>query len=247
MDLVQSRVFSRYENVVFGMSTRYGGVNAPPYYFNLSMSVGDNPDDVRHHRALFFGTLGIPTNRLVFPLQVHSARVQTVSNPGRYEATDGVATDKKDLYLVVTVADCAPVFMYAPRQDVIAAVHAGWRGTIQNIGGRMIDLLRQEWAVPPAELTVFIGPSAGPCCYEVGEEVARLFDPSFVEEVGGGKYMVDVAGMNKRQVIDAGVLPANIEHLHECTICSPDRYHSYRRDGTLSGRMMAVIGLRSKL
>ncbi len=244
MEILRSKHFSQFPHVVFGMSTKNGGVSAPPYLLNLSMSVGDDPENVRQNRNLFFDALNIDSTRLAFPLQVHSSYVQYAPTPARYDNTDGLATDKKEIYLLVSVADCLPVFLFDPVHNAIAGVHAGWRGTYQKITIRMLQLMNERWQTAPSGIIAYLGPSAGVCCYEVGQEVADLFPPKFKVSKSNGKFNLDIPAINKEQLISAGIKSENIEHENSCTICSEDRFHSYRRDGHKSGRMMGVIGLK---
>ncbi len=244
MELLRSKLFSQFPQIVFGMSTKNGGVSDPPYGLNLSIGVGDDPDNVRENRKRFFNALNIDGTRLAFPLQVHSSQVQDAHTPGRYINTDGLTTDKKEIYLIVSVADCLPVFLFDPIHNAIAGVHAGWKGTDQKITMKMIQLMNERWQTDPSEIIAFLGPAAGVCCYEVGEGVAELFSSEFKAPQSNGKYHLDIPAVNKEQLISAGVKIENIEHENFCTICSNDRFHSYRRDGNESGRMMGVIGLR---
>jgi len=246
MEIIRSKLLARYPQLVFGLSTRNGGVSAPPYDLNLSVSVGDDPENVRENRKRFFQALDIDSSRLAFPLQVHSSHVQYADKPGRYPRTDGLATDQKELYLIITIADCLPVFLFDPEYEVIAGVHAGWKGSSQNITGNMIQFMTDQWQINPANIIAYLGPSAGLCCYEVGKEVADQFDDDFLNPKENGKFHLDIPAVNKTQLLDSGVNAENIEHLNECTICTPYRYHSYRRDGKKSGRMMAVMGMLEK-
>ncbi len=244
MNVLRSKLFSQYPQIIFGISTRNGGVSAPPYELNLSISVGDDPENVRENRKRFFTSLNIDQSRLAFPVQVHSSHVQYAGRPGRFPHTDGLTTDNKDLYLIVTVADCLPVFMFDPVHSVIAGVHAGWKGSSQKITEKMIRFMIDRWQTDPANIIVYLGPSAGVCCYEVGEEVAGQFDAEFIRPKSNGKFHLDIPAVNRAQLVNAGVNEGNIEHRNECTICTPNRYHSYRRDGKKSGRMMGVMGIR---
>jgi polyphenol oxidase len=243
MDVIRSTLLGRFENVVFGISTRYGGVSSHPYHLNLSKSVGDDRENVRRNRDIFFGALGIDFARAAYPLQVHSSNIAYADTPGRYPDTDGLATDKNEVYLIVTVADCLPVFLYDPVHHAVAGVHAGWKGTSRHITRKMIRMMAARWGTRPSDLVAYLGPSAGVCCYEVGREVARLFPPERLVAKTGGKYHLDIPAVNRTELLAEGVREDRIEHENSCTICTPDRFHSYRRDGERSGRMMGVIGL----
>jgi hypothetical protein len=209
---------------------------------NLSLNVGDDPRNVHSNRELFFGTLGIRAEELAIPGQVHSDTVRRVDVPGVYPETDALVTDVRRLFLCVTVADCVPILLFDPVRRVVAAIHAGWRGTAGTIAARAVRLMMDDFGVDPANLLGFIGPSADTCCYEVGPDVASRFPERFVSD-REGSLRVDLKSANLSQLIDLGVPPENIETSSLCTISEETLLHSYRRDGVASGRMMAVIGL----
>ena len=146
------------------------------------------------------------------------------------------------MFLSVSIADCAPVFLFDAMKKIVACVHAGWRGTEQRILQKTIRTMLQEFGSKPGDVSAFIGPSAGQCCYEVGEDVAQRFDAEFVSR-RNGKFYLDIKKANEEQLRNAGVPGTNIEVHENCTICRTELYHSYRRDGDKSGRMMAIIGL----
>jgi polyphenol oxidase len=244
MQIHRSRLFAEHPCVVFGMSTRNGGVSPHPWDLNLSLSVGDAPENVATNRERFFSALGIGVSQIAFPLQVHSADVRYAAKAGRYPATDGLMTDRADLHLAVTVADCLPVFLYDPGHGAIAGIHAGWKGSSQHITKRAVESMSERWNTDPADIVAYLGPSAGRCCYEVGEEVARLFPGECIEPNEAGKYLLDIPAYNTMLLIEAGVPPERIEREDRCTICTSELYHSYRRDGGRSGRMMGIIGMR---
>jgi polyphenol oxidase len=244
MEIVHPEIFRRYPDLVFGMSTRNGGVNTPPYNFNLSFNVGDDPDTVQRNREIFYNSLRIDPADIAFPIQCHSSHVRSVSKSGTYPDADALITDVPNIYLAITVADCLPVFLYVPGRNIVAGIHAGWKGTSENICMKTVRLLHDTWQVDENEILAYIGPAAGICCYEVGPEVAGRFDNSFIKQKNNGKFLLDLPAANKRQLIDIGLLEENITSEDICTICSPNRFHSYRRDGKKSGRMMAIIGLR---
>jgi copper oxidase (laccase) domain-containing protein len=121
-------------------------------------------------------------------------------------------------------------------------VHSGWRGTAQNIAGATIEQLERAHGSAVADLHVYIGAAASQCCYEVGEDVASRFDAVYSRPLGGGKYLFDNKGAVLDQILRLGIPPTQIELDPRCTICDGS-LHSYRRDGSQSGRMFAVIGL----
>jgi len=243
VELLHSKTLNAFPGIVCAVSTRHGGVSPHPLGMNLSYNVGDDRSNVDKNRARFFGSLEIDSDRLAIPRQVHSATVRKVEMPGSYDATDGLLTDRKNVWLVVSIADCAPVFLFDGRRNVVAALHAGWRGSAAGIVRKGIDMMKSRFRSDPADLHAFIGPSAGPCCYEVGAEVAQRFDETSVAKRNGSLFL-DLKGENRRQLLENGVPDDQIETSEYCTICSERLFHSYRREKDLSGRMMGVIGLK---
>ena len=240
--IIRSSVFSSYLDLRFGLSTRNGGISPAPLGLNLSFSVGDVPENVQRNRALFFGALGIEPERVAFPGQVHSDVVERVSRPGRMEQCDALTTNAKELYLAISIADCLPIFLYDPVNSCIAAIHSGWRGSKGKIVSRAIQRMAELYASDPRNLMAFIGPGAGVCCYEVGEDVAGQFPGEYAERATLRKPHLDLKRWNADLLLESGVLRPNTEISDDCTICD-ERFHSYRRDGSRSGRMLGVIGM----
>lgn len=243
LPVIRSSKFSEYPSVILGCSTRTGGVSPEPYGLNLSFHVGDDHARVLENRQRFFRRLGIALDQLAIPEQCHSNTVRRVFRPGSYEKCDALVTDQGAVFLTMSVADCIPLFMYDPQKDVVAAVHVGWRGCASGIVTETIRLLAREFAVQPEHLLVYMGPSARACCYEVGDDVANDFPARFLQRKSAAKFFLDLPGVSKSQLIENGVREDRIEENGTCTICTPELFHSYRRDGARSGRMIGVIGL----
>ena len=142
--------------------------------------------------------------------------------------------------LVVIVADCVPILLFDPINQAVGAVHAGWRGTVDLVVKRAVEKMKAEYRTDPAQILAYIGPSAGMCCYEIGEEVAILFGNKVVH-YKDKKIFLDLKKENMLQLLQQGVSKSNIEVSTSCTICEKELFHSYRRDGMKAGRMIAVI------
>ena len=241
--VIESRLFTVYPNLRFGVSTRRGGVSPEPFGMNLSFKVGDDPLLVRQNRDRFFGMLQVPQDRLAVPSQVHGATVRVITSPGKYDQCDGLVSSEREIFLAVSVADCLPVFLFDPVTMTVAAVHAGWRGTRLGILSNALEILFEVIGSSPENLLAYLGPSAGVCCYEVEEDVAEQFDPAVVTRRSGNKPHLDLKTANRAVLTNAGVPDPNIEVSAYCTICNPALFHSYRREGAQSGRMMGVLGL----
>ena len=226
-----------------GMSTKIGDTSRHGFEMNLSYNVGDDPVNVEMNRKSFLSLLGISSSELAIPHQSHSENVRKVDTPGEYENCDALITDTTGVALLVTVADCVPILLFDPIQNVIGVVHAGWRGTANAIVQRAVYKMQEEFKTNAENMLVFIGPSAGACCYEVSEEVAVKFANKIVP-YNSIKIFVDLKKENASQLKQLGVVTGNIEISVHCTICEKQLFHSFRRDGKSAGRMMAVICLK---
>jgi len=224
------------------LSTRIGGPADSPFGMNLSFSVGDDPANVRANRELFLKELGITEDQLAIPRQIHSSIVMRADRPGIYPECDGLVTDSPGVFLSVSTADCIPLLIFEKERNVVAAVHSGWRGTVAAITRQAVRKMVEEYGADPRAMGAYIGPAASVCCYAVSPDVASQFDPRFVREMAG-KTHVDLKGAVLNQLLSVGVPSAAIDVNPLCTISEPSLFHSYRRDGAKSGRMMGVIGL----
>ena len=240
---LRSTLLSQFPNVACAMSTRQGEDATAPFGFNLGFHVGDEETRVQGNLRRFLDTVDLAPDDMAFMDQVHEDRIAEATEAGEYAACDGLFTRQPRLGLAVRVADCVPILLYAPAENTVAAVHAGWRGTAEHLAKKMVATIHERCGCSPDGVYAYIGAGAGPCCYKVGHDVAALFPAEFVRESEGGKPTLDLPGTNRRQLLDAGVRATNIEVEGVCTICSPALFHSHRRDGAASGRMLAVITL----
>jgi YfiH family protein len=225
------------------MSSKVGGVSPPPLYLNLSFNVNDDPDNVKQNRKIFFNSINVSEKYLAIQQQIHSNTVKIISDAGIYPDCDALITKEKNIFLTVSVADCIPIFLYDEANKIIALVHSGWKGTANNILTKTLELMSDKFDSQPRSIYAFIGPSASKCCYEVGEEVAKFFNEPFLTKKDDNKINLDLKQANFAQLISYNIPKDNIEVSKFCTICYPDLFHSYRRDGIKSGRMMGIIGM----
>jgi YfiH family protein len=180
---------------------------------------------------------------LAIPQQVHSADIKIVNEPGYYRTFDGLITDKKNIFLIVSTADCFPVMIYDKTNGVIAGIHSGWRGTQKAIVPNGIDMMINEFNSKPEDMIVYVGAGISRDKFEVGEDVANLFEEKYRAGTNG-KFFVDIKQVIAGQIKNKGIPDENIEISELCSYCSSDYLHSYRRDGDKSGRMFSVIGMR---
>ena len=193
------------------------------------------------NRKSFASSVKFDQNALAIPKQVHSNNVYNVTAPGYLDETDGVISNQKDIVLTIQVADCMPLFLLDVNNENWGLIHSGWQGTAKNIGNEGIRQFK-ELGRDPKDVKAIIGPSINQCCFEVGPEVSKQFDPDFSIPGKGDRKMVDLKSVLKHQLINSGVLTKNIMIDDDCTFCRDDLYFSYRRDGEKSGRMVAIAG-----
>jgi hypothetical protein len=197
------------------------------------------------NRKEFLASIGFDPSSVARGEQVHGDNIIMIEHPGNYPATDALVTKRRNLPLAVSVADCVPILLVDTATHAVAAVHAGWRGTAKGIAGKTIQYMIKTVRSDPENIFAFIGPSAGVCCYEVGREVVENFSKEYyVDSQEDGKYKLNLKRANFTQLNEEGVPANNIEVSEACTICG-ENFHSYRRDGEASGRMLAVIGMKS--
>jgi YfiH family protein len=234
-----------FPEVVHGLFTRQGGVSDGPYAsLNLSFTVGDDPLQVRENRRRLQSALGL--KNLVSAVQVHGSNGALVSGDEVFAdeeipEADILYTQKPGFGLVIKQADCQAVLLYDPDKRVVANIHCGWRGQVQNILSKAVRRLRETFGVSPEALVAGIGPGLGPCCAEF-----RQFREEFPSEMW--RYQVrpgyfDLYGLSRDQLIAAGLRKSQIEIAGLCTRCQSPEFFSYRRD-RLTGRQGAVIALR---
>jgi YfiH family protein len=229
-----------------GFTTRDGGVSAPPYdRLNLGGLVGDDPERVAENWRRLERATGLAFARV---RQVHGARVvrADVAGPPAEEA-DAVLSARAGVAACVAVADCVPVLLADPDSGAVAAVHAGWRGTLARAAAEGVAALAREVGATPQRLLAAVGPSIGPCCYEVSDELAARFEAELgpAALAPGGRARLDLWRANVRVLALAGVDERRVDVLGRCTACEREVFFSHRRDAGRTGRQMAFIAPRA--
>ncbi len=232
-------------HAVFG---RAGGVSAAPWdSLNVGHKVGDDPQAVVENHCIIYRTLGLAAEDVVTCQQVHGDRVALVqaSDGGKtFSATDGLICDVSGLALMMRFADCVPVLFSVPNRSAVGLAHAGWRGTVAKVAAKTARTMIDHYHSRPEELLVAIGPSIGPCCYEVGDEVAErvraVFAQAPVLARRNGRWFFDLWEANAWQLRQLGV--RHIEVAKLCTACHSDEFYSHRASGGSTGRFAVLIG-----
>lgn len=237
---------STFSELIVAQSTRHGGVSPAPFSsLNLGGSTQDETENVRENHRIFWESLEIDGASVAKSHQVHGTAVLLVEEPGRFEGYDALVTKRKNIVLAVTIADCTPILIYDNKKKVIAAIHAGWRGTVAGIVSKTVVAMQENYGSDPIDCYAFIGACIDECSFEVGQEVADEFDSEFKRfDSSIGKYFIDLKLANKAQLLEKGILEANIEVSPLSTVADNADFFSYRLEKGITGRMLAVIGMR---
>ena len=223
-----------------GFSTRHGGVSVASF---KSLNLGgsqDTPQNIASNRSMALEQLGLTSEKLCLLKQVHGVEVRD-AKPGFCEG-DALVTKNKNLILAVSVADCYPILFYDEENQVIAAAHAGWRGTVGGISGKVVDKMIKIGA-SAENIKVAIGQGISQKNFEVGDEVIEKFramrfpDSCFVENY------VDLIKCNSHVLLQNNILDKNIYAINRCTF--EDDFFSYRRDKGMTGRMWGLISMQT--
>lgn len=258
--------FASHAGVDAVVTTRHGGESAGPFAtLNLGMRGGDDVEIVKRNRARAASIVGAAPAWLTLGRQVHEARVAVVRNDQRgdvFDDTDALVTKAALVPLVILTADCAAIVFFDPVHRAVGIAHAGWRGTVARIAARTVETMQSAFGSKPHELIVGIGPSIGPCCYEVGSEVIDavaaafpdqteelLVEPdmasagSFRASVNEDKKHFDLWRANEIVLRDAGVNEERIDASRLCTSCRTDLFYSHRAEKGNTGRFGAIVML----
>ena len=246
-----------------GASTAYGAASVEDGDLNLGFTSADDRALVVRNRATVVQALtGDASAQLITARQVHGTHIELIragdSRPletpdGRTTLeADGLMTDAPNLLLGIQAADCTPVLVADTRLRVVAAFHAGWRGSVAGIVEQGIARLRADFGSIPEDLTAAIGPAIGVCCYAVGEEVETRFRAAFpytsdLFEQHADATHLDLAEANRRQLLASGLPADSIFLTHQCTACAQfagrHRFFSHRAEHGHTGRAMGLIGI----
>lgn len=239
-----------FDGLVHGFVGRQGGQSQPPYAsLNLSYENGDDTQRVKQNWCDLKLAVGLHDFNVISAKQVHGDAILKVSKETGKQAGigDGLMTDAPNLFLGVMAADCVPILFLEPARRVAAAVHAGWRGTAAGIAVRAVARMKEEYRIDPSDLHVAMGPSIGPCCYEVGNEVAAQIAANWREEFkrawrpDGAKGRLDLKAVNEAQLVATGVPRGQIQPVGPCTACDVKEFFSYRREGK-TGSQLSFVG-----
>ena len=230
-------IFQQYKELTCLFSTTRNGNSK----LNLGFTKFADADEVRKNQDLFLKAAGASRNKIAIGKQIHSRNVRNVTQPGLFDDTDGLITSRSDLSLIVSSADCLPLFFYDSVEKVCSVVHSGWRGTRDGISEEAVRLMVELYGSDPGNIKCGIGPSIEASCYEVSSDVASQFDRNFLTPSKHDKMQLDLKDVVKEQLEKSGILPKNIEVSDICNMCDEENYFSYRREGDKTGRMWGLM------
>jgi polyphenol oxidase len=256
LPLLYSPLLGQFDNLKHAFTTRQGGNSrAPLDSFNLGrhMSSQESRQDAMNNRRSLCQALGFNFEALVVPGQVHSKNVVLAHKAQVLAEVDGVIVTKTNVPVLLHFADCVPVVIFAPRQNVVSVVHAGWRGTAQRIVVEAIELMKSECDLKPGDLVAAVGPAIGPCCYPTGKEAeARLIDSLHLNDTDqhilsrlfkneNSRCHPNLKAINAYQLYSQGVPRVDISNA--CTACRPDLFYSHRQSAGHTGRQGVIACL----
>ena len=233
-------------------STRQGGVSEGPFEsLNLGRRTGDDVERVDENRRRLCALIDADEGRLTVGFQTHSTVVNRAEAGSRGVPGDGLWTDEPGIPMLTLGADCVLMALARRNGDApaLAVIHAGWRGALARIVPKTIESLIARFGIQPSDLRVSIGPSAGPCCYEIDQAVleplrkSRQDWPSLVRDDRGLKARLDLKALVRRQTVETGIPFEQTTVVNVCTICHPALFYSYRREGRVNGTMLNGITL----
>lgn len=262
VEMLQFSGLSGECNISHFITTRHGGVSQGNYAsMNPGEYSGDDPDFVRMNRLLLSDAIGISPERIFAPYQIHEAEVgciddgflslTAIQQKEEINGKDALVTDMPGICIAVSTADCVPVLVYAPDKKVVAAIHAGWRGTVKQIVAKTIGYMVVHYGCDPFYMLAGIAPSICKDSFEVGDEVTEAFRETGVDincimerNIQTGKAHIDLWEANRIQLLQSGLQPEHIEISEICTYQHYDDFFSARRLGIKSGRILSGIMIK---
>ncbi len=239
---------AKFPHITHGIFTRNSGCSEGRFKsLNVGFNTGDDPVAVKRNRKIILQT--VQSDDLIYATQVHGTDVLVFSNddkatdqpePQSPAKGDALVTNIPKKLLFIQVADCQPILLYDPFKKVIANIHSGWRGSIQNIIGCTIDVMSRSFGCASKNIFAAVGPSLGPCCAEFTNYKKEIPEQFWDFKIGLNHF--DFWSISKDQLNKAGVNSENIFISEICTSCNTDKFYSYRKEGT-TGRFAAVIGI----
>ena len=250
LQYLQFKILLQYPEIVHAYTLRSGNeLNFPP--------IIKDEKTLKESYHKICECLNLDERKVVKPYQTHTDIVKTVNIVEEFEEIDGLITDKKDLVLLTTSADCTSMLFYDTNKKIVGSVHSGWKGTLKGIAKNAVQKMIEEYNSNPQDIICCICPHIRECCFEVDEDVKELFKNKYQSEMeiseiikqgeikeGKQKYYIDTTKINKMLLKKEGLKAENIVDSDICTVCNSEYFHSYRVDKENSGRNAALISIK---
>lgn len=252
LEVYKFEIFEKEQGLEHCFTTKNEGTSLNQYYsLNLGYNTGDLKKNIDKNYSIVLDKV-FKSKKIIRGIQTHSDNIKIIDNSediehNVYDNIDGFITDKKNIVLSTTYADCVPIFFYDKSKKIIGISHSGWKGTYKKISQNIIKNMVEIFNSSLEDIIVGIGPSIGENSYEVGEELLEKFSNIGLEDCftrKNGNLYFNIKEANKKIVLSAGISEENIEMSHNCTFNQKDEFYSYRRDKGDTGRMAGMIMLK---
>ena len=245
-------LFERFESLHYLITEKD---RTKPCVGSMALHTGEASDAIRHNRRAAVADTPFASMTIVLADQTHSDNVVCIEEAhtrgwrtldDAVPHCDALISPLSHVALGILTADCVPILLFDPTQRIIAAVHAGWRGSQKRIVAKTVATMQRRYGSKPSDIVAAIGPSIRGCCYEVDHNVAKHFEtiPNALQAKQNGKWMLDLSAVNRHQLLDAGLNPAHIDIAPVCTACDTEHFFSYRAEAC-SGRFLSLIARTS--
>lgn len=239
------KIFKPFDHLIALQTTRYGGNSKGDYFsLNLGKNTNDDPQLVQSNYEILKKEIGI--SDFVLSHQIHGDQILEAEFLGIYTGYDSIITKKSNLFIGITIADCCPILIFDCKHNVIAAIHAGWKGTIQKLVLKTLNLLYNKHNTHPKDCFAYIGACISERNFEVGNDVADNFSPKYkIWDEKRNKFLVNLKEANTNQCREFGIPNHQIEISDLCTFEDDQLLYSHRKSGGVTGRMLCGIAIKS--
>lgn len=240
-------LLSSLPGLVVAESTRHGGVSLAPYNsLNLGLNTADDARHVEENRERFFTALGIDPTRVATSHQVHGQEILEVTESGRYEGYDALMTNQPNVFVGISVADCVPILVYDQQNKAVAAIHAGWKGTVAELVRLTLEAMQTQYNTNSRDCYAYVGTCIDETSFEVGTEVADQFAPEYKRvDAFTNRIFINLRSANTKQLTHFGIPTAQIAISSFSTVLNNEDYFSHRLEKGQTGRLMAIIGMKT--
>lgn len=233
--------------VIHGFLTRHGGISPPPFHsLNVGLNSEDQRENILKNLDLITHAFEFKEKQLLLLNQMQEDGILSIKSSDEPVSSslpyDAMITNVSTLILGIKTADCLPILIVDVQKRLISAIHSGRQGTALEITRKVLRKMKEEWGASLENLLITLGPSIGPCCYEIDEKVFRKEWKSVSIPTKPGRWKIDLAMINIFQMKEEGVQEKQIWKMDICTSCHSDLFFSHRREGR-TGRQLSFIGM----